>query len=172
MYIQRIQNMNINPANIEKIKGVVITLNKMIEIYKNYPEERNSTIFVTALADLIYEISLAIQKFDLCLFEELSSSFEILLDNCKGESLLKVTISLQILIESDKTYKISNYFTEDIWNKIFSGILDPNKDISQSHKDIITYLIISRQKIPFDYPLISTVQDVYISKSLKKLNTL
>ena len=151
-----------------RIEGVVKAVDQMISLYDDFPEERSSKMFVGALKELVCEIAVAMQKLHMCIVKPLIPAYEILLNCCKETDLLDVTVSLQVLLEIDKTYTAARYFTEEIWENIEEGVKSENRDIAQSYKDIITYLVISSQKVDIEYELGETTQDVFLRNALKK----
>lgn len=151
----------------DRVLGVVKSVKIMVECYELFEDERKSKLFVKKLGDLVCEIAESAKKLNLDVFEHLVRTYEILLDQSNGEDLLKVTVSLQVFIENDKTYKISQYFSKNIWENIGKGLENDDKDIVQSYKDIITYLAISSQPLFLTYNWDTTTQDKFLQNYLK-----
>jgi hypothetical protein len=148
------------------VLNVVDVVGKMTELYEDNELEVKSKRFLSGLLDLVYELALVMEKAQLAHFPPLVRAYEVLLENCADEDLLRATISLQILIQADTHNTIPKSFTDKIWNKVLEGIKATNKDISQSYKDILTYLVIKSYPVAFEYPFKQTTQDLFLYQAL------
>ena len=164
-YVKSLKNKQF--VNNEKINGVVLALKNMIELYELSPKEKKNKGFLDSLAELVYEISLT--KAKVCV-KDLIGAYEILLNekNC----LNKVLVSLQIFLEDEENYEFPQAFTKNMWNVIFDGVNDEDKDVAQGFKDVLTYVVIvfGNNYEKRNYELKETEQDLFLYKSFMNKN--
>lgn len=136
------------------VKDIILFVEKLSDLYKNTKIPKAVS---EAMADLIFELVKTMSALDQLDYSPLSSSFDLLIEKLSQEKLLNLLISLQILIENDKSDSMAQKFTSKIWGKVKDSMQSDDIDLSQASRDILTYFLISRQQIPFEFSL----KDVY-----------
>lgn len=139
---------------VEMVKDIILFVEKLSDLYKNTKIPKAVS---EAMADLIFELVKTMSALDQLDYSPLSSSFDLLIEKLSQEKLLNLLISLQILIENDKSDSMAQKFTSKIWGKVKDSMQSDDIDLSQASRDILTYFLISRQQIPFEFSL----KDVY-----------
>ena len=136
------------------VKDIILFVEKLSDLYKNTKIPKAVS---EAMADLVFELVKTMSALDQLDFSPLSTSFDLLIGKLSDEKLLNLLISLQILIENDHSDSMAQKFSLKIWEKLKESMNSNDIDLSQASRDILTYLLISRQKIPFEFSL----KDVY-----------
>ena len=79
---------------------------------------------------------------------------------------------MQIFLEDEENYEFPQAFTKNMWNVIFDGVNDEDKDVAQGFKDVLTYVVIvfGNNYEKRNYELKETEQDLFLYKSFMNKN--
>ena len=144
----QVKSLRYRNRQIGFVKEIKECIESISEIYR---DKIMPLLLIQAFCDLLYETVLTMEKVQEGEYRVLISAIEMILEQGKGKSLIKVLISMQILIENDESDQLGQLLTPKTW-KVLQGLLSSDDPvIARNVQDIFTYFLISSQKIPFLY---------------------
>jgi len=144
----QVKSLRYRTRQVEFIREIKDCIESISEVYK---ARQMPFLLTEALSDLLYETVLTMEKVQEGEYRVLVSAVELLLDECKGKSLVKVLISLEILIENDEGDQLGQMLAPKTWSVLQRLLGSDDPVIARNAHDVFTYFLISSQKIPFLY---------------------
>lgn len=146
--VQHVKSLRYRTEQTEYVLEIENCIKSIHDIYQGKPIP--STV-LESFTELFYETVLTLEKVQDCDYQVMTQTINLLIKHCKDNTLVKVLISLQILIENDPNDQISQMLAPSTWTLLQTLLNSPDPVIAQNARDVLIYFIISSQEIPFSF---------------------
>lgn len=146
--VENVRSLRYRTEPTEYVTEIEKCIQTLSDIYKG---NTVPSLVLESFAQLFYETVLTIEKIQVCDYQIMAQSIDLLIGQCKGSTLVKVLISLQILIESDQNDQFAQMLTPNTWTMLQGHLSSSDPVVAQNARDVLIYFKISSQKIPFSF---------------------